>query len=110
MVNIFDDKPKFRPMYKREIEELKTQLEELRRKLTMEHTHFGDITRPNRVHKLTENEITDFIRDQTRLWRESWMLHPLAKMIERCEDCLTGVTIEARDWREHERKWGARND
>jgi hypothetical protein len=97
-------------MYKKELEELKSELEEVRRRLTMEHSHFGDITRPGKIYKLTESEISDFIREKTRLWRETWILHPLARMIERCEDCLTGVTLEDRYWRAHDRKWGARSD
>ena len=96
----------FRPMYKRELKKLKTELEVVRRTATMEHSHFENIT-SNATHTVNEREVTDFVRERTRLWRESWLVHPLDVMIERIEDCLEGVSAEQRAERERQRKYGS---
>ncbi len=110
MINIFEDKPKFRPMYKGEVQELKSKLEELHRMLTMNSSHFHEIGMGrNKVHSIPETDVTDFIRRRTKNWRETWVLHPLNKLIARCDDCLNGVSIDDRDQREREESWGVRS-
>lgn len=98
----------FRPMYKHELQKLKTELEVVRRTATMENARFGNIT-SNATHVVPEGEITDFVRDQTRLWRDTWLVHPLDEMIERVEDCLNGVSAEERERREWQRKYGGQS-
>ena len=105
MVNIFEDKPKFRPMYKHELQEMKHELERVRRTATMEHSSFENIT-SSATHVIPEGEVNDFVRDRTRLWRQTWLVHPLDEMIERVDDCLNGVSAAERERRNWERKYG----
>jgi hypothetical protein len=95
-------------MYKRELQKLKRDLEEVRRKLTMEHTNFSDIT-SKATHTIPEGEVTDFIRTRTQNWRDTWILYPLSEMIERIDDCFEGVSAEERARRERARKYGVQS-
>ena len=66
-------------MPKQETEALLSELRELHRTATMENADFG---RGNK-----ENP-TGFIKERTQLWRKSWLISPLEKLIERYERAL----------------------
>ena len=68
-----------------------SELREVRRMLTMETMSVGEIFDVNGPPKfadgraVTEKNVSDFIRERTRLWRESWVLGPLDDVIARLE-------------------------
>lgn len=63
--------PKSMPKGEREM--LLSELEELRRVATMESANFGS------------DETTESIKRQTDLWRNSWLIAPLERLIKRYE-------------------------
>jgi len=63
---------------KREREALLSELRRLLSVAEMKHTDFGRIGSP-------EENPTEFIRERTRLWRESWLIDPLEYLIKRYE-------------------------
>jgi hypothetical protein len=93
-------------MYKQELKELKSKLEEVQRICTMEGTTFENIT-SNRTHTIHEKDVTKFIRTRTQNWRDTWILYPLSEMIERIDGCINGISIEERELRKRERKYGS---
>ena len=66
-------------MPKQETRALLSELRELHRTATMESANFDG---SNREHR------TEFIREKTQLWRETWLISPLEKLIERYERAL----------------------
>lgn len=46
----------------------------------MEKAHFGDIGRVG-PFPTTEGEVTDFIKERTRIYRQSWIIGPLEEAL-----------------------------
>lgn len=67
-------------MPKRETEALISELKEIARVAKMETANFGGMG--------GGSDPTDFIRERTRLWRNSWIISPLEALIERYEQAL----------------------
>ena len=57
-------------------------LKGIREIITMERSNF-DLGFTDDALPLKASEVTDFIRERTRLWRESWLLEPLDELIAR---------------------------
>ena len=68
---IYKDVPKTMPKSEREM--LLSELKELRRTASMEMAHFGN------------DETTESIRCQTKIWRDTWLIGPLEMLIKRYE-------------------------
>lgn len=68
-----------------------TILRDVRKHLQMETCGFDNICDPNGPPRLkdgrvvTERTVTQFIRERTKLWRESWVLGPLDEVIAKLE-------------------------
>lgn len=60
------------------------EIEKVVRHLQMENCDFATIG-PNAGNGLpqTEREVTLFIRERTRLWRNSWCIAPLEAIVEK---------------------------
>lgn len=56
-------------------------LREARKTLTMDNADFSLIVPLNDLPK-TEADVTDFIRERTRLWRQSWIEAPINEALE----------------------------
>ncbi len=63
--------------------ELREKLAEIRAIATMENAGFN-LMWPDAKDPLptTENQVTPFIRERTRLWRASWIIGPLDEIIK----------------------------
>lgn len=48
---------------------------------TMEQASFSRINTTDSLPK-SENEVTAFIRERTRIWRQSWILSPLEEALK----------------------------
>ena len=61
-------------------------LKDVFRVATMKNTRFGDLLDfdDNCLPK-TKKEVNVFIKKETKLWRETWILEPLKSVIEKLE-------------------------
>ena len=68
-------------MPKQELLALLAELKDIRRTATMEHASFFAVD-PSESNKMNN------LREVTRIWRESWLIGPLDRLIARYEDAL----------------------
>lgn len=61
------------------------KLREVRKTATMESASFYLQKEPGDWLKMGNETDTELIREATKLWRQSWILHPLREVIEELE-------------------------
>ena len=66
-------------------------LKEVRRYAAFENANFGDCTRPGQT--IDGKTVDEFIKDRTRIYRQSWILPVLDDMIRKAEYQL-GISKE----------------
>jgi hypothetical protein len=59
------------------------QLQEIRRMVTFESAHFRELFEDPVKHPLpkSETDVDAFIRERTRIFRETWILGPLDELL-----------------------------
>jgi hypothetical protein len=49
------------------------------------NAHFGDIGGEKLTYRGKEYDVTEFIRDNTRLYRQTWIIAPIVRAIQEIE-------------------------
>lgn len=62
------------------IEKLIDQLEDIRRTATMNNMNINEHF--SETYTVKGNEITEFVKKHTGIWRESWLVSPLSEIIK----------------------------
>lgn len=66
----------------RDLELLIEDLKEVHAAASMERANFNNLGRPTSTIELTEASVNEFIKERTRLYRDSWIKGPLERQIK----------------------------
>lgn len=75
----------WKPLGRKRAREIMRRLKEIRRTATMSTASFG----------FNDKELTSLIREETRIWRNSWIIYPLDAIIAEFEEVYKLVGDDA---------------
>lgn len=87
-----------RPMRKRELEYIKRKLQAIMNSARMSNANFSAMgIDPEHGNLPTqESEVDEFIKERTKLYRNSWIVCPIAELIVQVDNALVGAGITKR--------------